>query len=88
MNRADCLPYLRSLLPSLKGVERRLGEYLAENPEEFLKMTTARLAEKLGVEMPICDCAYGVLYEGRPVQDVVERLMTRGKRHEADESWI
>ena len=49
MNRADCLPYLRSLLPSLKGVERRLGEYLAENPEEFLNLTTARLAEKLGV---------------------------------------
>ncbi len=54
----------------------------------FAAFSAHQLSQRLGVEMPICDCAYGVLYEGRPVQDVVERLMTRNKRHEADESWI
>ena len=46
------------------------------------------LAQKAGVEMPICQRAYRVLYEGQPVQEVVNQLMTRGKRHEVDESWI
>ena len=46
------------------------------------------LAEKVGVEMPICRSAYEVLYEGRPVQHVLEDLMGRQKRGEADESWL
>ena len=46
------------------------------------------LAEKLGVEMPISRCAYEVLYENRPVHDVLSELMGRQKRGEADESWI
>ena len=47
-----------------------------------------QLAEKMGVEMPICASAYAVLYEGQPVELVVEQLMTRSKRREVDESWI
>lgn len=46
------------------------------------------LAAKVGVEMPICQCAYEVLYENRPVRDVVVELMARRKRRETDESWI
>ena len=46
------------------------------------------LAERAGVEMPICRSAYEVLYEGRPVQHVLEDLMGRQKRGEADESWL
>ena len=38
--------------------------------------------------MPICRSAYEVLYQGRPVQHVVEDLMGRQKRGEADESWL
>ena len=34
-------------------------------------MTLKELSEKMGVEMPICESAYGVLYEGRPVELVV-----------------
>ena len=44
--------------------------------------------EKTGVEMPVCRCAYDVLYGGQTVRSVLERLMRRDKRHEADESWI
>lgn len=54
----------------------------------YAALSAHQLAEKAGVEMPICQCAYQVLYEGKPVQDVVEGLMTRKKKHEADESWI
>ena len=46
------------------------------------------LAERMGVEMPICRCAFEVLYQDRPVRDVVDELMQRQRRGEADESWI
>ena len=38
--------------------------------------------------MPICQCAYRVLYEGANVRDIVDSLMNRSKRREVDESWI
>ena len=47
-----------------------------------------QLAEKMGVEMPICQSAYRVLYEAQPVESVVGNLMNRNKRREVDESWI
>ncbi len=57
--------------------------------EGYYAAKSARmLAEKMGVEMPICRCAYEVLYQDRPVRDVVEELMQRQRRGEADESWI
>ncbi len=71
-----------------KPVQEAIAEVGAAVEGYFAALSAHQLAEKLGVEMPICDCAYGVLYEGRPVQDVVEQLMTRSKRHEADERWI
>lgn len=49
MNNTECLSYIRSLLPSLKGVERKLGKFIVENPEDFINMTTARLARSLGI---------------------------------------
>ena len=54
----------------------------------YAAFSARQLAEKMGVEMPICDCAYRILYEDQSVRSVVEQLMTRGKRREEDESWI
>ena len=54
----------------------------------FAAKSAYLLAEKVGVEMPICRCAYEVLYQDRPVRDVVEELMQRQRRGEVDESWI
>lgn len=71
-----------------KPVQEAIQEVGATVEGYFAALSAHQLAEKMGVEMPICDCAYGVLYENRPVQDVVEQLMTRSKRHEVDESWI
>jgi len=71
-----------------KPVQEAIREVGATVEGYFAALSAHQLAEQMGVEMPICDCAYGVLYEGRPVESVVEQLMTRSKRHEVDESWI
>ena len=54
----------------------------------YAALSARQLAQKVGVEMPICACAYQILYENQPVNSVVEQLMRRGKRREEDESWI
>ena len=46
------------------------------------------LAEKMGVDMPVCRCAYEVLYEGKQAQTVVSELMNRAKKEEtAETNW-
>ena len=57
------------------------GYYAAESIHQ--------LAEREGVEMPICRCAYEVLYHGKQVRDVVTELMTRAKKDELLETtWM
>ena len=46
------------------------------------------LADKLGVEMPIAQAAYQVLYEDKDPRAVITELMTRQKKHESEESWV
>ena len=56
--------------------------------EGYYAAANARtLAQKAGVEMPIAQAAYEVLYEGRDVHTVITDLMGRAKRSELDESW-
>ena len=57
------------------------GYYAAESIHQ--------LAEREGVEMPICRSIYEVLYHGRAVQDVVSSLMCRAKKDELTETtWL
>jgi glycerol-3-phosphate dehydrogenase (NAD(P)+) len=42
------------------------------------------LSKKLGVDLPICNEVYAVLFEGRPVAETVDRLMNRSLKHELD----
>ncbi|MCG8687062.1 MAG: NAD(P)-dependent glycerol-3-phosphate dehydrogenase [Desulfobacterales bacterium] len=42
------------------------------------------LSKKLGVDLPICNEVYAVLFEGRPVDQTVDRLMNRSLKHELD----
>ena len=49
--------------------------YLAEQIEEHFK-------EKYGVEMPIVEEAYGVLYKDYDINSSMENLMLRDKRKE------
>lgn len=46
------------------------------------------LADKLGVDMPIAQAAYQVLYEGKNPRAVITELMTRAKKHEIEQSWV
>jgi len=46
------------------------------------------MAQKCGVEMPITEATYHVLYDGAPLRETFTNLMTRAKRHEIEESWL
>ena len=54
----------------------------------FAAANAKALADKLGVEMPIAQAAYQVLYEGKDPRTVIAELMTRAKKHEIEESWV
>jgi len=57
------------------------GYYAAESIHQ--------LAEREGVEMPICRCAYEVLYKGKQARDVVGELMGRAKKDELlERTWM
>ena len=57
------------------------GYYAAESIHQ--------LAEREHVDMPICRCAYEVLYHGKQVRDVVTELMTRAKKDELlEKTWM
>ncbi len=46
------------------------------------------LAQKMGIEMPIADAAYRVLYENADVKDAIAGLMGRDRHAEVDTTWI
>ncbi|MBD5152545.1 MAG: NAD(P)-dependent glycerol-3-phosphate dehydrogenase [Oscillibacter sp.] len=71
-----------------KPVQEAMKDVGAVVEGYYAALSAHQLAEKAGVEMPICQSAYRVLYEGQPVQDVVGCLMNRDKKREVDESWI
>ena len=57
--------------------------------EGYYAAATARaLAQKVGVEMPITEAAYQVLYEGKDPHRVIVDLMTRERKHELEDSWV
>jgi len=71
-----------------KPVEQAVKEIGAVVEGYYAAANARTLAQKAGVEMPIAQAAYEVLYEGRDIRGVVSNLMGRAKRHEQDESWI
>lgn len=54
----------------------------------YAAATAKALADKTGVEMPITEAAYQVLYHGKNPREVITDLMTRAKKHEIEESWV
>lgn len=69
-----------------EGVEP--AKYLASQrtvAEGYLTARAAwRLAQKLGVELPITEQVYHVLHEGRPLLEAMKMLLTRAQK---DELW-
>jgi len=43
------------------------------------------VAKKMGIDMPITNAIYSVLYEGKSANEVVANLMMRSKKHEIEE---
>ena len=57
--------------------------------EGYYAVDAAReLARQAGVEMPITQAAYEVLYEGRDPHTVLDELMRREKKHEVETGWV
>ena len=68
-------------------VQQALDEIGAVVEGYYAAANARTLAQKAGVEMPIAQAAYEVLYEGRDPKLVVIDLMGRAKRSELEESW-
>jgi len=71
-----------------KNAQEAMKEVGATVEGYYAAKSAFELAKKVGVDMPICRAAYAVLYEGQPARSMVDQLMSRDKRGEADESWI
>lgn len=63
-------------------VERALEEIGAVVEGYYAAANARTLAQKVGVEMPIAQMAYQVLYEGRDIRTVVDELMGRSAKPE------
>lgn len=70
-----------------KPIQEAIQEIGAVVEGYYAAANARALAQKAGVEMPIAQAAYEVLYEGRDVHSVITDLMGRAKRSELDESW-
>jgi glycerol-3-phosphate dehydrogenase (NAD(P)+) len=70
------------------GQGKRLDDIISEMRmvAEGVKTTRSvyNLSKKLGVDLPICNEVYAVLFEGRAVDETVARLMNRTLKHELD----
>lgn len=70
------------------GEGKKLDDIISEMRmvAEGVKTTRSvyNLSRKLGLDLPICNEVYAVLFEGRPVDETVARLMSRSLKHELD----
>jgi glycerol-3-phosphate dehydrogenase (NAD(P)+) len=68
------------------GKGRKLEEVLADMTQVAEGVKTARsardLSRKVGVELPICDQVYAIMYEGKSPRRAVVELMTRAPKRE------
>ena len=72
-----------------KTVREAMEEVGAVVEGYYAAESVCQLAEREQVEMPICRCAYEVLYHGKQVRDVVSELMGRAKKDELSErTWM
>lgn len=72
-----------------KSVQEAMDEVGAVVEGYYAAESIRQLAEREGVEMPICRCAYEVLYQGKQARDVVGELMGRAKKDELlEQAWM
>lgn len=72
-----------------KSAQEAMREVGAVVEGYYAAESAVQLARRAGVEMPIAEQAYAVLYEGRNVHEVLELLMSRSRRIELDDTvWV
>jgi len=72
-----------------KTVQEAMEEVGAVVEGYYAAESIWQLANHEGVEMPICRCAYEVLYQGKQPGDVVGELMLRAKKDELlEQTWM
>ena len=54
----------------------------------YAAATAKALGDRAGVELPITQAAWEVLYQGRDVHTVIDELMGRSKKHEIEKNWL
>jgi len=72
-------------------VEDALVEVGAVVEGYFAAKAAKELADKMGVDMPICNETYKVLFEGKPPYDAMRDLMNRRRKSElstGEERWV
>lgn len=53
----------------------------------YAAVSAHELSASLGVEMPICEAMYDILYHGADVEGMVSRLMNRAPKRESENNW-
>ena len=72
-----------------KGVQEAMQEVGAVVEGYYAAKSAWALAQKVGVEMPITEAAYKVLYEGMNAADVTAELLMRRKKAESEDAgWL
>ena len=72
-----------------KGVQEAMQEVGAVVEGYYAAKSAWALAQKMGVEMPITEAAYKVLYEGANAADVTHELLMRRKKAESEDAgWL
>ena len=68
------------------GVEEAMKEVGAVVEGYYATKAVKLLADRMGVDMPITQAAYRVLYEGAPVGSALGSLMSRKKGREIEDA--
>ena len=72
-----------------KGVQEAMQEVGAVVEGYYAAKSAYELGKKMGVDMPITEAAYKVLYEGFAAADVVKELLERSRKAESEDAgWL
>ena len=72
-----------------KDVQTAMKEVGAVVEGYYAAKSAWALAQKMGVEMPITEAAYKVLYEGLSARDMTHELLMRRKKAESEDAgWL
>ena len=72
-----------------KGVQEAMQEVGAVVEGYYAAQSAYALGRKQGVDMPITEAAYSVLYEGTPAREAVQALLLRSRKTESENpGWL